>query len=205
MLMRLFSYIVTHDTGFAPNPFWGFCTLACCKPVIRRTANVRDWIIGLTPKSEGNRLIYAMQVEEIMTYDRYFNDIRFEAKIPDYSKGQVLNKCGDNIYKPQVNGTFQQLQSLHSNGLDENPKNKAHDLGGKNVLVTRKFNYFGSKALVLPEELDELKKVGRGHKNSFSDQIIQTFFKFIADQPEGVNAAPAKWSKNDESWRSDRS
>lgn len=40
--MKLFSYIVTHDAGFAPNPFWGYCTLACCKPAIRRTANVGD-------------------------------------------------------------------------------------------------------------------------------------------------------------------
>ena len=30
--MTLYSYIVKHDNGFAPNPFHGFCTLACCKP-----------------------------------------------------------------------------------------------------------------------------------------------------------------------------
>ena len=40
--MRVFSYIVTHDTGYAPNPFHGFLTLACCKPLIRRTAEVGD-------------------------------------------------------------------------------------------------------------------------------------------------------------------
>ena len=36
--MTLYSYTVAADTGFAPNPFHGFCTLACCKPGIRRTA-----------------------------------------------------------------------------------------------------------------------------------------------------------------------
>ena len=25
---KLFSYVVDHDLGFAPNPFGGFCTLA---------------------------------------------------------------------------------------------------------------------------------------------------------------------------------
>ncbi|WP_202913488.1 hypothetical protein [Acuticoccus sediminis] len=25
--MRLFSYVVEHDQGFAPNPFYGVCTL----------------------------------------------------------------------------------------------------------------------------------------------------------------------------------
>jgi len=28
---RLFSYVVDHDYGFAPNPSGGFCTLAKCK------------------------------------------------------------------------------------------------------------------------------------------------------------------------------
>ena len=62
--MRLFTYIIVHDTGFAPNPFWRYCTLACCKPVIRRTAAKGDWIVGISPKNSGNRLIYAMKVTE---------------------------------------------------------------------------------------------------------------------------------------------
>ncbi|WP_198140678.1 Nmad2 family putative nucleotide modification protein [Polaromonas naphthalenivorans] len=30
-------YLMTHDSGFAPNPFHGTLTLATCKPGIRRT------------------------------------------------------------------------------------------------------------------------------------------------------------------------
>ena len=30
-MAKLFSYVVDHDYGFAPNPFGGFCTLAKCK------------------------------------------------------------------------------------------------------------------------------------------------------------------------------
>jgi len=104
--MTLYSYIVTHDTGFSPNPFWGYCTLAACKPAIRRKASVGDWIVGLSPKADGNKLIYAMQVEEILSYDNYYRDGRFAAKIPDYNKGKVVYKCGDNIYKPLPNGDF---------------------------------------------------------------------------------------------------
>ncbi len=40
------SYIVRYDSGFAPNPFYGFCTLATCKPDIRKHAQVGDWIVG---------------------------------------------------------------------------------------------------------------------------------------------------------------
>lgn len=34
----IYVYTMTSDTGFAPKPFGGLCTLACCKPQIRRAA-----------------------------------------------------------------------------------------------------------------------------------------------------------------------
>lgn len=43
----LFSYVVETDSGFAPNPFFGVCTLARCKPSIRRAV--------------GNRLVLAVR------------------------------------------------------------------------------------------------------------------------------------------------
>jgi hypothetical protein len=45
--MRLFSYCIQTDDDAAPNPFWGLCTLTICKPVIRRVAEVGDWIVGI--------------------------------------------------------------------------------------------------------------------------------------------------------------
>jgi hypothetical protein len=193
--MKLHSCVVKHDTGFSPNPFWGWCTLANCKPVIRRTAEVGDWVVGLSPKADGNRVIYAMQVEEIVPYDKYYRDSRFAAKIPDYSIGKVIYKCGDNIYKPLPNGGFQQLQSTHSNGTDENHKKKTHDLGGKNILISKTFYYFGSSPLALPASLDDLK-VGRAHKNRFSPDIVSAFIAFITRQTVGVNAHPTSWPSN---------
>ena len=61
----LFTYVVLHDTGAAPNPFWGTCTLVICKPRIRRAAQVGDWVVG-TGSAEspiGDRrkhVVYAM-------------------------------------------------------------------------------------------------------------------------------------------------
>ena len=34
--MIVYEYVMTSDSGFAPNPFHGACTLACCKPKIRK-------------------------------------------------------------------------------------------------------------------------------------------------------------------------
>jgi hypothetical protein len=197
--MKLYSYVITHDTGFSPNPFWGYCTLACCKPAIRRAAKVGDWVVGISPKANGNRLIYAMQVEEIFPFDRYFHDSRFATKIPDYSTGKVVHKCGDNIYKPLPNGDFQQFQSMHSNETNENLSKKAHDLGGKNVLISKTFWYLGSRPLDLPESLNDLK-VGRAHKNRFPPEIVSAFITFINRQSAGVNAPPTSWPPNDDSW-----
>ena len=72
--MRVFVYKLVHDSGFAPNPFHGWCTLACCKPKIRLGAARGDWIVGITPKALGERLAYFLKVEELLTFDQYFLD-----------------------------------------------------------------------------------------------------------------------------------
>lgn len=45
--MRLYAYTMTSDSGFAPNPFHGFCTLATCKARIRERATTGDWVLGV--------------------------------------------------------------------------------------------------------------------------------------------------------------
>ena len=76
-------YVVARDFGFAPNPFHGYCTLATCKPRIRKKARVNDWVIGMG----GSRLkatgkcIFAMRVTEIITFDEcWVNPIFLDKK-----------------------------------------------------------------------------------------------------------------------------
>ncbi len=77
------TYVVTHDYGFAPNPFGGVLTLACCKPQIRRTARIGDWIVGTLPRGiDWQRLCFAAKVSEAMTFDEYFHGDRFGEKRP---------------------------------------------------------------------------------------------------------------------------
>lgn len=80
MTVNVYSYIVSHDSGFAPNPFHDYCTIACCKPVIRRNACVGDWIIGLSPKKYGNEIVCAMRVTEKLSSSEYWKDKRFQRK-----------------------------------------------------------------------------------------------------------------------------
>jgi hypothetical protein len=198
----LYSYIVTHDTGFAPNPFFGYCTLACCKPDIRRTARIGDWVVGLTPKADGNRVAYFMQVDEvILSFDLYWHDSRFEKKKPRYDASVVL-KCGDNIYEPQGNGEYRQLRSIHSHRQTdvEDIAKKAVDIRGKRILVSETFAYFGARTPELPASLDSLI-VGLKHKCCFSDEVKYEFLRFVKSIGlGGVRAIPRQWRDGDDSW-----
>jgi hypothetical protein len=200
--VRLFSYIVASDSGLAPNPFWGSCTLAVCKPVIRRTAEIGDWVVGLSPKASGNRLVYAMQVSEKLPFDAYFADARFERKKPDYTAPGAVWRRGDNFYMPGPEpGAFTQLRSNHSKPDGEDPKSKAWDLSGLYVLVSDNYWYFGESGQPLPESLHALK-VGRGHRCHFPQEVIDEFIAHIRRLPQGVNGPPTRWRPGDDTWRS---
>ena len=84
----LFSYVVDHDHGYAPNPQGGICTLVHCKfggegakPNIVELAEVGDWILGsggTSRQSAGNgKIIYFMRVDEKLKFHGYLQDTRF--------------------------------------------------------------------------------------------------------------------------------
>lgn len=182
---RIFSYIVTHDTGFAPNPFWGQCSLACCKPTIRRSIgkhwdpSQNYWIVGISPKRLGNELIYIMRVDHCMGFTEYYEN--HPQKRPDFSKRQEYT-CGDNIYKPD-NGGYKQLRSCHSlhpfrDSWSVNTNAMKHDLGGKYVLLSDNFIYYGKNTVRIEGYLRELI-ASRGHRCNFSPIVIKEFERFI--------------------------
>src|SRR5437588_8852326 len=98
--MRLYSYVVARDYGFAPNPFFGTCTLATCKNVIRRCAQVGDWVIatGAVKRNRTGQLVCAMRISETMTFEKYWEDPRFLSKRPSFG-GSRKQAFGDNIYR----------------------------------------------------------------------------------------------------------
>lgn len=196
--MRVFSYVVVSDSGFAPNPFHGVCTLACCKPVIRRHAAVDDIVIGLSSRCE--RIVYAMQILRIMSFDEYWADKVATAKRPDRSSTNARERRGDNIYQPLGRGQFHQLPSVHS--AKDGSLHAGHyrqDLGGLHVLVADEFCYFGDDGPPLSSDLGFLK-IGRGHRCDFASDQIQTVKKWFEGLPRGVLGPPAKWPSDDSSW-----
>ena len=160
--MKLFSYIVARDYGFAPNPFYGWCTLATCKPRIRSAASVGDWVIGTGAKSKydfGGRLIFAMRVEETCDFDTYWADPRFSAKKPVLN-GSLKQLYGDNIYHRE-GGSWKQEDSHHSYaGGRPNQHNVELDTSVNCVLLSHRFVYFGADAPTIPKRFKPYKHTG---------------------------------------------
>jgi len=189
--MPLFSYKMTHDTGFAPNPYFGFMTLATCKPGIRRTKQVGDYIAGFAsldlckhlPGEE--KLVYIMKVTEKISISGYWNDPRFRCKRPpiekekstaDHSKElltteEYKKRRGDNIYKPSSNSKVGFSQLPNTNHCDADIET---DINGEYVLVSDDFYYFGIAAIDVSPFNIELPKGQNPHgkKTDEYDELL---------------------------------
>jgi putative DNA base modification enzyme with NMAD domain len=195
--MTVFSYVIEHDLGFAPNPFQGICTLACCKPKIRKKAEVGDYIIGtgsVTSKLRGH-ITYWMRVDEILKFDEYWTDHRFRRKKPVMA-GTTYLRYGDNIYHRDDSGVLHQEDSFHSR---EDGSLSLGDLQQdtgttEKVLIGREFAYWGRAGIALPADLQCFVKEGQSHKSRFSDDQIARLTAWLAEHPErGYLGEPAHW------------
>jgi len=196
---RVFSYVVTHDSGFAPNPFHGLCTVACCKPQIRRTARTGDLIVGVSTRCE--RVVYAMTVAVITDFEEYWENPRYSATRPIMDSTAAVDRRGDNIDTHRGYGDFRQLSSRHSNrDGTEDPHHKRRDLSGVNVLISDRFVYWGDDGPPLPADLRFLE-VGRGHRCNFSHEQVQRIVQWFENQPRGIQSAPAEWPPGDVTWQ----
>ncbi|POR40059.1 hypothetical protein [Methylobacterium sp. V23] len=149
---RIYVYVVKYDLGFAPNPFGGVCTLACCKPDIRRVAQIGDWVIGMgggALKATG-RCVFAMRVTRHMTFNEYWRDPAFGSKRTQRN-GTRRTLVGDNIYHHGDDGVWTQEDSVHSaNDGSQDPANTRHDTQTDRLLLSDHFIYFGNAAPVVP-------------------------------------------------------
>lgn len=206
---RVFVYVVDRDFGFAPNPFHGVCTLATCKPAIRRVGQVHDWVVGMGGgrlKATG-RCVFAMKVTEKVTFNDYWTDSRYGVKRP-VRNGSHKMLVGDNIYH-QTGGKWFQQDSHHSlpDG-SSNAHNVAKDTASDAVLISRHFYYFGSSAPVIPQPiLDGMGYANRrSHRNFSLDCALplirflnHTFQRnFLHGDPFDFNAAGARYSGDDD-------
>jgi hypothetical protein len=165
---RLCTYVVRKDTGLAPNPFWGWCSLAVCTPNPQGTRlTAGDWIAGCLEKGRGHRLVYAVEVAEVLDLDDYFNDPRFQIKKPNL-RGNWKERCGDNFYSRDSNGSWIQ----HRNRFHLDEPLKRQDTKFARVFLGRRYWYRGSRVNHDP-----------GLSQAFMDWIARTLDPGVADDP----------------------
>ena len=114
---RLYGSVVRVDDGKAPNPQGEFCTLAICKPEIRRCARGRSSRLCLEA-SRPNPAGLRDGGSKSISFATYWADRRFQ------------RRC-DNIYCPLVDGRLDAITGdVHANDDD-----RRRDWRGRNVLI----------------------------------------------------------------------
>lgn len=173
---RFFLYRVQTDNGTAPNINGGVCTLAICKPIIRRSCKVGDYIIGLRGRSGEigklgphavDSVLYVMRVTRKISmaeYDTYCTD-HLPIKIP----GPENDFVGDCQYT--LSG--EQRPGPHGPSFIEK------DLSGKFVLLSDAGNFWYRKSTcghrLLPDLVDkwDVASVARGHRVKTDHEITE--------------------------------
>ncbi len=163
-MSRIFRYILVHDHGIAPCPAIGLITLATCKPSIRRTAAVGDWVIGFRPGSlHRGLLLWGGRVAKIMPHGEYERAHRGRP---------------DALYRERPDGEFDRVDpSYHPTKAEMD-----RDLSAP-VLIFDPGNsvYLYGQPLQLPDDLAHLAPAGRGHRvNGLRDNDLSSLQSWIA-------------------------
>ena len=182
-MVKVYSYVVTHDYGFAPNPHGEYYTLACCKPRIRSSANIGDLVIGTgsRQRGRGDQLVYAMRVSETMSFTEYWHDPRFRYKRPDATAGDC-RRYGDNAYhRDQDAGGWQQVESHHSegNGCVDSCGNAYDDTRVDRVLIGEEFIYWGGAGRQIELFAGVDIRAGRGHRSVFAPEVVDAVVDWL--------------------------
>ena len=189
--MKIYSYVVDHDDGKEPNPYFGTCTLCRCKfsESLERTRGIKgkknivelakegDWVIGTggeCERSTGNgTLIYAMKIDEILPRELFCS--RYPEKKSEPPKDD-----------------FEKQQQF--------------------ALISRHFWYFGSNAKPIPDKFMseepngfKLEKKGQGFRR-ITPEHFDLFHQWLKKFKSGRRGEPcgdgAGWQKGCKSCKS---
>jgi len=202
--MKLYSYVVARDYGFAPNPFHGICTLATCKPRIRSVASVGDWVVGTGSKIRGREgyIVFAMRITKSMDFNNYWRDSRFAHKKPNIA-GSLKQAYGDNIYHRDKKSNVWIQENSHHSHKDGRPNchNIIRDTQVDRVLASEDFIYWGKNAQKIPNRFRNYMGCDvcarRGHKCNFPEELVRNFIKWIRSLGDsGYIGEPLDWDHN---------
>jgi hypothetical protein len=164
----IWSYIVAYDEGSAPCTDNNLLTLCICKPLIRRNANIGDWLVGFAKKKLGQNLItYVAEITEKVSMENYFLD-------PTPRLDKIYNIIDDSF--------------IHYGGnIHNTPRNWKTDVSGKYCLISKNFWYFGKSPIENIEELQDLYHPYIGQKKIEKSEYLDNLKWFITRYKNGSN------------------
>ena len=189
--MKICTYTVKTDKGFAPNPFYRYCTLTACTPNhMNAKLNSGDYIAGFFTDQIEPYLLYWMKVDEVLDYDIYFREQRYQKKKPNL-QGSWISRCGDNIYYRDKHSKWKQAPTFYHKGAVALKKDTRNAI----VYTGHRYSYYGEKAYIpdnrLPEKFRASYKGGRGIKYiRESDPNFDAFLSWLHSKPLGRQGDP---------------
>lgn len=183
-IKRVYIYKVDHDLGVNPNSFGDYCTLAHCKDIMRekiakdvkkftnQESSVEDmgiWVIGIAGKRlnfDGSdrygRIVYIMQVTEVLTFAEYWNDLRF------VYKRLILTPKQEILYQNGHKNNYRFFKQNNSRQVCGDNKEENRNEEHKHVLISDRFEYYGAESEKQIKLIDYLglseKDTMRGHR-----------------------------------------
>ena len=165
---RIYVYKIIEDSGGAPCVTRALLTLALCKPSIRRSAAVGDWIFAFGSNNEdpANRLVYIASVTQKITDGQYYELARFTNR-------------GDCIYQRMRDGRFVRRSGarFHNDAdLRDYDVGESPDYRNAISLVSSDFRYYGDNSnddwkIKAPGLTRVVEQMCQGHRINHSRQV----------------------------------
>ena len=155
-MSRIWRYSLVADNGMAPCAEQGILTLCLCKPMIRKSACVGEWVVGFVPR----------RINDGRVHVAWAGRIAKSVSMGDYEKG--FSGREDAIYKLTESG-WEFLRDDYHEG------SRGRDLNGKNALIFERFWYWGGVGIAAPDDIADLAHyyVGQTAKNSSPERIAR--------------------------------
>ena len=155
-----------------------------------------DLIAGFFTDKERPYLAYFMEVFEVIDYDHYYRDPRFQRKKPRQT-ARWQDLCGDNIYFRNRSGAWCRCDGPFHQDAEAFTQDTRHAI----VYVGNKFGYFGHTAyrpeLELPNSLRPVLKNGQGIKYTRRDEaLFAKYYAWLTSQSLGIDGEPRDRAMN---------
>ncbi len=177
-MSRIWRYVLATDNGMAPCVENKWLSLCCCKPRIRESARVGDWVVGFVPKRiKLAHVAWLGRVGKIFPLGEY--EQQFSSRL-------------DAIYSLRRSASGEEVLVPLRTDYHADEHSRARDLKGRNCLIFEPFWYWGNAGVPVPHEIADLAHyhVGQSTRKSSPEKIasLEAWAKSVA--PPGVHGEP---------------